>query len=404
MAERALDGVRVIECCSFVAGPYCTKLLADLGAEVIKIEPPGLGDEARRREPFLNDIPHPEVSGLFLYLNTNKLSITLNLETSIGRDILKQMIATTDILVEDYPPGKMKELGLGYDTLREINPRLIMVSITPFGQTGPYRNYKAYHLNLYHAGGTGYLLPSGSTDPEREPIKGPGFIGEYEGGLMAAVGLLGAFYWRGVSDRGQYIDISKQEAIIALEKMELAQYYNEGKSPTRAPKKGWSPIRMVRSKDDRYVLLEAAMDDQWRGLVRFMGNPGWAEDEKFSNEEVRREHAAELKEYVTKWAQNYTGEELFHGAQQNRCSSAPINSLEELVQSPQVEARCFIIEADHPVAGRLRYPSSPYRFSETPWSVERTAPLLGQHNEEIFCRRLDYSREDLVKLKEAGAI
>jgi crotonobetainyl-CoA:carnitine CoA-transferase CaiB-like acyl-CoA transferase len=389
MTEQTLGGVKVIEYGHFVAGPYCAKLLADLGAEVIKIEPPGAGDESRRRDPFLNDIPHPEVSGLFLYLNTNKLGITLNLETAAGKDIFKRLIVEADILIEDNPPGKMKELGLDYEVLREINPRLVVTSITPFGQTGPYRNYKAYHLNIYHAGGAGYLLPTGSPNLEREPIKGPGFIGEYEGGLMAAVATLAALYWQGVSGQGQHVDASKQEAIVALEKMELAQYHSEGTNPSRGPKKrGWSPVRWVRSKDGGYVLLESAINDQWGGLVRFMGDPEWAHDEKYSTEEGRRELSGELRERVSEWAKDYTTEELFHGAQKNKCSAAPINSIEELINSPQIEERHFFAEIDHPVAGKLNYPSAPYNFSSS----------------SFFCGRLGYNKQDLVKLKEAGAI
>jgi len=404
MAEKALDGVRVIEHSSFVAGPYCTKLLADLGAEVIKIELPGAGDEARKRPPFLNDVPNPDHSGLFLYLNTNKLGITLNLESAAGKDIFKRLIADADILIEDGVPGKMMELGLDYDVLKQINPRLVMTSITPFGQTGPYRNHKAYYLNTYHSGGAGYLLPSGSPNLEREPIKGPGYLGEYEGGLGAAVAALGALYWRGISGRGQCVDVSKQEIMIALEKMELASYFNDGNSPSRGPKKGWSPLRYVRPKDGGYVLLEAAMNDQWQGLVRFMGNPEWANDEKFSTEDGRREHSQEFREHIYRWASDYTREELFHGAQENKCSSAPINSLQELVDSPQIEARQFFVEIDHPVAGKHKYPSLPYRFSRTPWGVGRPAPLLGEHNEEVFCRRLGLSRSELVRLKETGVV
>ena len=155
MTERALEGTKIIEYCDFVAGPYCAKLLADLGAEVIKIERLGGGDEARSRGPFLGDVPHPERSGLFLYLNTNKLGITLNLDSAAGKAIFKRLIAGADILIEDRSPGEMKELGVGYDTLKELNPRLIMTSITPFGQTGPYRDYKSYYLNTYHASGAG---------------------------------------------------------------------------------------------------------------------------------------------------------------------------------------------------------------------------------------------------------
>ena len=403
MTEGTLNGVKVVEYCSFAAGPYCGKLFADLGAEVIKIEPPGTGDEARRRGPFLHDTPHPDLSGLFLYLNTNKLGITLNLDSSTGKTIFKQLITSADILIEDQPSGKMEELGLGYDTLKELNPRLVMTSITPFGQTGPYRNYRAYHLNTFHASGAGYLLPIGSPSLEREPIKGPGLIGEYDAGLSAAVATLGALYWCGASGRGQYIDVSKQEALMALDKMEFARFYSEGKNPTRGPS-AWRPHRMIRGKDGGYILLEAGRDGQWRGMLKAMGDPEWAKDEKFSTEEGRREHADELREHLADWASNYTTDELFHMVQTLGTPSAPINSVEEFLNSPQIEARDFLVEIDHPVAGRIKYPTRPYHFSKTSWKVERPAPLLGQHNEEVFCHRLGYTKQELVQLKEAGVI
>ncbi len=403
MAETALGGLKVVECGSFVAVPYCTKLLADLGAEVIKIEPPGVGDEARRRGPFLNDVPHPDLSGLFLYLNTNKLGVTLNLKSAAGKTIFKRLVASADILVEDHHPGEMKELGLDYDTLKKINPRLIMTSITPFGQTGPYRDYKAYYLNIYHASGAGYLLPRGSPNLDRAPVKGPGLIGEYDAGLGAAVATLGALYWRGASELGQYIDISKQETLMALEKMELARFHGEGKSPSRGSVGGF-PQKLTRGKDGGYILLQTARGDQWQNFMKLMGNPEWARDEKFSTDEGRREHATELQEHMDEWARNHTTDELFHIVQASRSPAAPINSVESLLSSPQMEARGFLVEIDHPVAGKLDYPSRPYHFSQTPWRVERSAPLIGQHNEEVFCNHLGYTKQDLVKLKEAGVI
>ncbi len=405
MAERALDGVKVVECCNFVSGPYCTKLLADLGAEVIKIEPPGVGDEARRRGPFLHDIPHPDLSGLFLYLNTNKLGITLNLSSATAKTIFKRLIASADILVEDRPPGKMKGLGLVYDTFKEVNPRLIMTSITPFGQTGPYRDYKAYYLNTFHASGAGYLLPSGSPNLDREPVKGPGLIGDYDAGLSAAVATLGALYWRGASGLGQYIDISKQEALMALDKVDISRFYDEGKSPNRGPK-GRPSHGLIRSKDGGYLLLLVGpkRDNQWEGLVKVMGNPEWTKDEKFSTEEKRSEHEVELREHLAEWARDYTADEIFHAMQNGKLPAAAVNSPEELLSSPQIEARGFLVEIDHPVAGKLKYPSRPYHFSKTPWRVECAAPLMGQHNEEVFCNRLGYTKQELVKLKGAGVI
>jgi len=403
MVERALDGVKVVEYSSFVAGPYCAKLLADLGAEVIKIERPGTGDEARARGPFLHDTPHPDLSGLFLYLNSNKLGVTLNLDSATGRSIFRRLMVSADVLIEDCPPGKLKDLGLGYDTFAEMNPRLVMMSITPFGQTGPYRNYKSYYLNTYHAGGAGYLLPSSSPDLDREPIKGPGFLGEYDGGLCAAVAILGALYWRGVSGLGQHIDVSKQEALMALEKMELSRFHAEGKNPTRGPGVR-PPMKFMRSKNGGLILLEAPRDNQWKGLVELMGNPEWAKDEKYETEQGRREHGEELRAHLDEWAQNYTTDELFHGVQGKQCPAAPVNSVGELLSSPQIQAREFLTEIEHPVAGRLAYPATPYHFSKTPTGMERPAPLVGQHNEEIFCHRLGYTREELVKFKEAGVI
>ncbi|MBN1613068.1 MAG: CoA transferase, partial [Deltaproteobacteria bacterium] len=186
MAEKALKGVKVLEFAGFVTGPYCTKLLADLGAGVIKIERPGLGDPARNRGPFPDDQPHPERSGLFLYLNTNKSGVTLDTGSPTGRRLFLEMIRRADILVEDHPPGAMETMGLGYDELEEVNPGLIMTSITPFGQTGPYRDYRAYGLNVAHASGSGYLTPVSPPEGDLGPVKAGGFFDEYCNGLSAA--------------------------------------------------------------------------------------------------------------------------------------------------------------------------------------------------------------------------
>jgi crotonobetainyl-CoA:carnitine CoA-transferase CaiB-like acyl-CoA transferase len=279
MAEGPLSGVRAIECCSFVAGPYCTKLFADLGAEVVKIEAP-TGDEARKRGPFLGDDPDPELSGLFLYLNTNKRGITLNLGSVTGREIFKKLITDADILVEDQRPGEMEKLGLNYQVLKQVNPSLIMASITPFGQDGPYRDYKAYYLNTYHASGAGYVLPAASPNADREPIKGGGYVGESDTGVSAAVGIMGALYWRLLGGTGQYLDISKQEAQMALERVNIARYYELGKSPTRYE---INRVRdtLLRCRDDGYVMVVLHPDKQWNGVVEALGRPEWTKDPEF---------------------------------------------------------------------------------------------------------------------------
>jgi CoA:oxalate CoA-transferase len=402
MAEGLLSGVKVVEYASFVSGPYCTKLFADLGAEVIKVEKPG-GDEARERGPFLHDTPDPELSGLFLYLNTNKLGVTLNLESTTGRELFKKLIATADILVEDQPPGEMEKQGLHYDVLKKINPSLIMASVTPFGQFGPYRDYKSYYLNTYHASGAGYVLPAASPNADREPLRGGGYVGECDIGVNASVGILGALYWRRAGGTGQYIDISKQEAEMALERVNVVRYYELGRNPNRYE---LMHIRdtLLRCRDDGYIMVVVYPEKQWEGLTKALGNPEWTKNEKFRTVESRETHFTELQVHLREEGAKYDTEDLFHRIQANGTACAFICSAEQVFSSPQTKARNFFIEVDHPAAGKLMYPGNPYILSKTPSRNQQGAPLLGQHNEEVYCNRLGYTKQDLVKFREAGVI
>ena len=402
MAEGLLSGVKLVEYCSFVSGPYCTKLFADLGAEVIKVEKPE-GDEARKRGAFLNDTPDPELSGLFLYLNTNKLGVTLNLDSTMGRDIFKKLIADADILVEDRPPGEMEKLGLHYDVLKKINPSLIMASITPFGQYGPYRDYKAYYLNTYHASGAGYVLPYASPNADREPIKGGGYVGECDIGSSASVGIMGALYWRRAGGTGQHIDISKQEAEMALERVNIVRYYELGRNPSRYE---YSHVRdtLLRCRDGGYIMVVLYPEKQWKGLSEALGNPEWAKDVKFQTIKARESNFSELKVHLREEAVKYDTDDFFHRIQSQGTACAPICSAEQVFNSPQTQARGFYVEIGHPKAGTLMYPGLPYRFSKTAPRNGYAAPLLGQHNEEVYCNRLGYTKQDLVKLREAGDI
>jgi crotonobetainyl-CoA:carnitine CoA-transferase CaiB-like acyl-CoA transferase len=403
MTAGPLNHIKVVDLSSFVAGPFCAKLFSDFGAEVIKVEQPRVGDEARRRGPFLNDTPNPELSGTFLYLNTNKLGVTLDLETAAGRDIFKKLIADADILIEDKQPGEMKRLGLDYETLKKINPSLIMTSITPFGQEGPYRDYKSYHLNTYHASGQGYLLPMNSPNLEREPVRGPGFIGEYDGAMSAAIAILAALYWRDGGGTGQYIDISKQHAMMHLEKSQLRRYSDNGKNPDRTGM-GRLLETILQGKDGNYILIVLSSEIQWRGIYEAMGRPEWGQEYPFNTQAGRQEFFFELLNLLQEWANNYTAEEIFHLIQENKSACAPTYTAEQFFNSPQTQARQFLLEIEHPVAGKLQYPGWPYQFSNVSWRTTQPAPLLGQHNEAVFCERLGYSKQELVKLKEAGVI
>lgn len=405
--SMALEGVKVLEYAQRVSGPYCTKLLAHLGAEVIKVEEPGSGDGARGWGPFPGDIPHPERSGLFLHLNANKMGITLNLHTNTGRDIFKELVKNCDILVENNPPVKMKELGLDYATLKKVNPQLIMTSITPFGQTGPYRDYKAYDINTQAAGGISYV----TGDPEREPLLIPGSAAAYQAALNAAVATLIALYYRDIAGGAQHVDISEQECIASV-LGDVISFYSYQKvirkrsrlSSDIAYRSIW-PVGIYRCKDG-YVNLTILEPHQWRGFVALIGSPQWARDPKLEERVFVHQQASEidLDPLVEEALKKYTKEELFHQGQRRRVTIAPINDVAEVVRSPQLEAREFFVEMDHPQAGRLRYPGAPFKLTETPWSMERPAPLLGEHNEEVYRHRLGYAREDLVRMAQGGII
>jgi crotonobetainyl-CoA:carnitine CoA-transferase CaiB-like acyl-CoA transferase len=402
MTDQALSHLNVIELCSLVSGPYCSKLLADLGADVIKIEPPGIGDCARRRGPFLHNIPAPELSGLFLFLNTNKLSITLDVTTETGKGILKELIKQADIFIEDNPPSVMEKQGLTYGDLEGINPRLVMTSITPFGQTGPYRDYKAYELNSHHAGGEGYLLPIHSDDPDREPVKPGGIVGDCVCGLSAALATLTAAYFRVGTGVGQHIDVSKQDVLMSLVQHHVCTFANLGEVHNRLAK-GFLMVLPMECQDG-FIMITIVTDREWRSLVECMGNPSWALDEKFLSWANRHWYSNEINPRVQDWVRQFKKEELFHKLQAKGVSATPVNTAKDLAQSVQLHERGFFAEIEHILAGTLAYPTAAYQFSRTPWRAIRPAPLLGQNNEQVYCGRLGFSKNELTKLREGGVI
>ncbi len=406
MENGALSDLKIVELGRLISGPYCAKLLGDLGAEVIKVEKPGMGDEARRREPFLHDEPHPEKSGLFLYLNTNKLGVTLNLESKTGRDIFHRLVKQADILVENVPPAVMQERGLQYDDLKEVNPKLIMTSITPFGQTGPYRNYRATELISYHMGGIGYSTPGVVDNPAEEPpLRAGGQLADFMAGIAGAVATMCAVFYRQATGAGEHIDVSTQEAVASFARTGVTEYLYSNQVYGRArgarPFVGFGGILPCK---DGYVNLSPSQDHHWDGLVRLMGNPEWAQDERFKNRDSRREHGDEIRAHLEEWTKGQSKEELAEAAQRLGFPGAPVYTMDEALRAEHLVAREFLVEIDHPEAGRIHYPGAPFKLLGTPWHVVRAAPLLGQHNEDVYCKRLGYSREELVRLRESGVI
>ena len=408
MGESALDGVKVLELSSLVAGPYCGKLLADMGADVIKIEPPGKGDEARRREPFFGDQPGTDASLLYIYLNTNKKGLTLNVHSPTGKELLMELVKRADLLIEDLPPSTVDTLGLDYKSLNEVNPRLVVTSITPFGRTGPYKDHKAYYLNTYHSGGDAHQLPGGRLAdkmyPDREPIKAGGYLGEYEVGLSASVASLAALVGRMFDSQGRHIDVSKQETLINLNYADFCVYPNKGINFSRRGLRFPYYIGgLYRCKDGFWELLIPSQR-QWDAMVEFMGNPTWATDEKYATQESRVAHSDEVDEKIETWATPHTRQEIYHGLQGCGCAVGLVYSIEEVLNDPQAEYRRAYVDVEHPLVGKFKSPVAACNYPGTPGAFRRPAPFLGQHNAEIYGGWLGYDGQELGQLRQGGII
>jgi CoA:oxalate CoA-transferase len=403
MNRQALSGIKVIEFSDFVCGPYCGKLLADMGADVIKIEKPGLGDKARSWGPFPQDIPHPEKSGLFLFLNTNKSGVTLNLETAAGIKIFKELLQKADVLIENMPAAEMSRLGLSFRSLHKSNPGLVMTSITPFGQTGPLKKYKGNDLIASHSGSEAFGNPDeGVKDPENDaPLKGANHSADFMTGLTASVLTLSAVIARLSGGEGQHIDLSQQEAVASIGRQQLAYYAVQGLTPSRE----WGRKKFggfLYSCKDGYVVIW--IGPHYPRVMEMMGNPDWSTEEMFANPLMRNDYIVELNQLITIWTLEHTAAEINDLALAHGVPCSLVRSVKDLVEDEQLAFRQFWQEVDHPEAGKLQYPGAPFRLSATPGKIEKAAPLLGEHNEDIYCRMLGYSRQDLVRLRQAGVI
>lgn len=401
MSKGALSSLRVVEYGEMVSGPYCARLLGDLGAEVIKVEKPGLGDEARRHAPFWRNQPHAEGSGLFLYLNWNKLGITLDLQASTGKEIFARLLQDADVLVENRPPSLMADLGYNPAALVVLNPRLVVTPITPFGHSGPLRNHKGSELTIFHASGVGYETPSDVEDPEAEPpLKAAGRQSGFQAGLVAATAILLALIQRRLTGQGQVVDISEQEALLdnMRSTVAYASYAHRFLGRLRPASQQIMPTR------DGYVAAEPWDDQRWEGWKEVMGRPGWAESNDFKDQKAREQNWATLWSLVTQWTKQRGKEEIYRAAQAQHVPSFPVNTPSEVVASEHLRARHYFVEVDHPHTGRIKYPGLLSRFSESPMTVRRPAPALGQDNEAVLCGRLGFSKEELVKWREAGII
>ena len=379
MTSGALAGVKVIDLTHHIAGPYATKLLADFGADVLKIERPG-GDPARRLPPFFRDEPHQEKSLPFLYLNTNKRSITLNLKSEEGRGILLELLADADALVENFAPRVMPSLGLDYEALREHNPRLVVASASNFGQTGPWRDYRATEIVEYALGGLMYIF--GAYD--REPLKHAMNQAQFKAGTNLASATLMALYHQRLTGQGQRVDVSIQESIASALRDVINNYTYLGAVRRRQPNHTGDLTRL-RAVSDGYVLPNPGIGAglNWQILVDFLDAPQ-LDDPRFENASARLENAEALGEILDEIFATKQKRDIFYAAHERRFIYGVIDSPAETIENPQIQARSYYQPVEHPELGEITFPGAPFLMSSSPWAVNSTAPALGQHNGEVL--------------------
>ena len=390
-------------------GFLCGRLLGDLGADVIKIEKPG-GDPARNVGPFYHDIPHPEKSLYWFFYNANKRGITLNMETADGKEIFKKLVKKADFVIESFQPGYMDSLGLGYSVLSEINPRVIMTSITPFGQSGPYSKYKGSDIVTMAL--CGWMYKCG--DPDRAPLQ-MGFPQAYfHAAAQAAAGTLMAHYYREMTGEGQHVDASPLPWMTYFSQAPI-RWYVTGKSESRHGQLWeWSSRPLVRyvweCKDGSVcfaVTGAARFGRSQRALVEWMDSEGMAPDyikeidwATLDFGSINQKMRDRLEEPIASFFKQKTKAELFQEAVKRGIVLFPASTAKELLEDPQLASRSYWVEVEHPELGtNIIYPGAFFKSSETSWSMKRRAPLIGEHNEALYVNELGFSKEELIMLK-----
>jgi len=410
-----LAGLRVLELAN-EKGQYCGKLMGDLGADVIKIEPPG-GERTRIVGPFLNDLPHPERSLSFWHYNTSKRGITLNLRSVEGPHLFQRLVATADILLESYSPGYLPSLGLGYEELSRLNTRLIMCSLTPFGQTGPWRDYQTSDLLHLAAGGQMGCCGYDPEDvPEAPPIAPGGGNAWHMGGHFAYMSILAALCYRDVAGEGQYIDASIHEACALTTESNVPIYVYTGQGVLRHTGRAASPEKteptQYPTQDGGWVNITRSgfnlTPARLRKLAEWMDSYGLAEDlleEQYQSTAAIQANTGHIAEVLHKFFTHIPLEEAWHGGQQQGLPWGGVRSMDEIIDDLHLRDRRFFVEVEHPELGRrFIYPGAPAIYSGSPWRISRRAPLIGEHNQEILCGELGLHQQELALLAEAGVI
>jgi len=397
MPETTLADLRVLDLSDGVAGAYCTKLFAGYGAGVIALEPPS-GHPLRRHGPFIGGKPHPETGAPWLYLATNKRSVTLDITTRTGQRLFHRMVEEANVVVESFPPGYLESLGLGYQTLTGIKRRIVLVSITPFGQSGPRVRWAATNLTSFASGGQMSL----TGDPEREPLVAGGYQAEYQSGLQAFAAAAVAAYNADSLEVPQHVDISAQECMASALELYLPWWAYLKRDISKRRGNVLSAMVGVFPAETGHIGLHI-MPRNWPAFAKAIGRADLIEHERFKDNHSRLQHNDELEAIVYEWAGRQDARQAYETAGAAGVPIAFVHTIGDLLDSQHLRARDYFQQIDHPIAGEQTYPGPPFRMSAVDWRPER-APLLGEHDEELYCDEMGLSQQELARLRAAGVV
>lgn len=391
-----LSGLRILDLTRVLAGPYTTMILADLGAEVIKIEQPGIGDESRNFGPFKNGF-----SLYFMSINRGKKSITLNLKSDRGKQVFKDLLRQCDILIENYRPGTMRKLGLDYDTLSGEFPSLIYAACSGFGQTGPLSEQGAYDMIIQGMGG----IISITGEPDKPPVRVGTSISDISAALFTTIGILSALHHRNQTGNGQMVDVAMLDSLVAILENAIVRYFatNENPQPLGARHPVITPFEAYESSDG-YIIIAIGNNSLWEKFCRHVGYEELISDDRFCTNADRTENHSDLYPILSNIMGLRTTDDWIESLGTIGVPCGPINSIDEVVNQEQVKAREMITKVAHQLTGMVEIPGVPIKLSDTPGSVDKPAPSLGEHTEEILKNFLDYNAEDIEMLKRESVI
>ena len=392
--KKPLSGLKVLDFTRVYSGPYCTMMLGDLGADIIKVERKGVGDETHYFAPMKND-----ESGYFAYFNRNKKSLSLDLKKPEAVEVIKKLAKWADIVVENFSPGVVGRLGIGYEDLKEVNPKIIYGSISGFGQTGPYMKKPAYDVVCQAMGG--FMALTGEKDGK--PYKlGPSVV-DALAGIHMAFAIMAAVHHRDRTGEGQFIDVAMMDTAFSVLENFVVTKTITGETPTRNGNAnlGSAPFNSFRTKDG-YVTIACANNGLFKKLVTAIGREDLLEREEYKENHMRKAHEDTLNPEIESWTLQYNTNEVVKILDEASVPVGPILGIDDLVEDPQIEAREMLVDIDHPILGKAKYPGNPIKFSETSeFSFDR-APLLGEHNDYILEDVLGLSKEEVEELSSKG--